>query len=318
MNSSVCTLFEGNYHYGVAALVNSLYTQGYRGQIYAGYRGELPFWSTGGITNSNLSWPNCYTLQVADGLELHFLPLDTHYHFTNYKPDFMLQLWSTLASEAEALYYFDPDITVTAPWSVFEEWVACGVALCEDVTSPKPMHHPIREAWRRYFSTKGFSLTFKEAFYANGGFIGVSKKNRNFLATWQALQEAMAPAIGGLGNSFFVTMQSALPFAPFSIPDQDAMNAAVEAWDGPVSFVDKGGMAFISAASLMSHAIGKWKPWVRNSFARAIAGEPPRRADRDYWRSANGPIISQSTQIIKRRLLGVQFAALIGRFYKRS
>ena len=318
MNSCICTLFEGDYHYGVAALINSLHSQGYRGEVYAGYRGALPAWSAAAMENLALAWPGSRTLQVDEKFQLHFLPLDTHYHFTNYKPDFMLQLWDSLASEAVAIFYFDPDIVVNAPWSVFEKWVTYGVSLCEDIHSPKAQHHPVREAWRLYFGSKGFHLAFKEAFYANGGFIGLSRKNKEFLLNWKAIQEAMASAIGGLGNSFLSILPNSLPFAPFSIPDQDAMNATVEAWDGPVSFVDKAGMAFIPGSSLMSHAIGKGKPWVRKPFANIMGGNVPRQADRDYWRSANGPIISQPMGLIRRRQLAIQVAALVGRFYSRN
>jgi hypothetical protein len=318
MNSAICTLFEGDYHYGVAALINSLHNCGYEGPIYVGYRGKLPPWASTALSNHISNWPGSYTLFIRNKINVHFLPLITNYHFTNYKPDFMLRLWNGLAIEAESMFYFDPDIVITTPWSVFDDWPAYGIALCEDIMSPKPMYHPIRQAWRQYFDQHGFTLRFKEALYANGGFVGVSKQNISFLLTWKAIQEAMAITVGGLDNAFLIKQPSVLPFAPFSLTDQDALNATIEAWDGPASFVDKNGMAFGPSASLMSHAIGSDKPWTRKTLSKALKGYPPRRADRDYWMSAIGPIVSQSSALIKRRQLEIQIAALIGRFYKRN
>ena len=317
MKSAICTLFEGHYHYGVAALTNSLYIQGYRGEIYAGFRGELPAWARGIHKSANLDWPRSYTLEVAPDLLIHFLSLDTDYHLTNYKPDFLLKVWETFAYNADALYYFDPDIVVTTPWVLFKEWVTCGVALCEDVNSPLAMNHPTRLAWRRYFGSKSFNLRFKEHIYANGGFVGVSKENQSFLTMWKDLQEAMAPAIGGLSHSAFTGVEP-LPFAPFGKTDQDAMNAAVEAWEGIISFVGKEGMAFNTSMPLMSHALGKSKPWLSHPLKQLIAGHPPRQADRDYWRSTSGPIKSQPASLIQRRKLSIALAAFLSRFYSRK
>ena len=119
MNSSVCTLFEDTYHNGVAALINSLCHQGYQGVVYAGYRGVLPRWALKAQENVSLQWPGSSILEVTQEITVHFLPLNTSYHLTNYKPDFMLKLWDGQAKEVEAIFYFDPDIVVSAPWTFF-------------------------------------------------------------------------------------------------------------------------------------------------------------------------------------------------------
>ena len=112
MNSAICTLFEGNYHYGVATLSNSLFKQGFRGTIYVGYRGELPNWVLNGKNDPIGKWKEALTLNPVEGMQLVFLPLTTTYSLTNYKPDFMLELWEGAAEMQNALFYFDPDIVV--------------------------------------------------------------------------------------------------------------------------------------------------------------------------------------------------------------
>ena len=106
MISSVCTLFEGHYHYGVATLSNSLYSHGFRGTIYVGYRGELPIWILKGKKESIGKWKDAITLLPIEGLELVFLPFTTSYSLTNYKPDFMLAILERHCPEADCLFYF--------------------------------------------------------------------------------------------------------------------------------------------------------------------------------------------------------------------
>jgi len=321
----VCTLFENNYHYGVAALTNSLYHRGFRGPVYAGYRGTLPSWCSNAKKNTQFQWPDSTTLEVAEGLQIHFLPLDTDYHLTNYKPDFMLRLLSGPASDAKAIYYLDPDIVVTAPWVIFKNWTECGVALCEDINSPLPKYHLRRVGWRNYFEKNNIVLNFKEAIYANGGFVGISAKHFDFLNSWRSLQEAMAPEIGGLSRSILNGHQISTELkgqfnrlAPFGKTDQDALNATVEAWDGPVSYFGKEGMAFSPGLSIAPHAVGRAKPWKIKYLRRALLGYPPRVVDKAYWRSVSNPIkvYSDRQVYLKKKVLGL--ASLIGRFYARS
>ena len=80
MPTEICTLFEGHFHKGVVALINSLYKNGFRGNFYAGYRGTLPHWAKAASENPCLNWEGAKTLQAAQDLQMHFLPVNTHFH----------------------------------------------------------------------------------------------------------------------------------------------------------------------------------------------------------------------------------------------
>lgn len=322
MNVAACTLFEGNYHFGLAVLVNSLSRQGFRGDFYAGYRGSLPEWA-GSAEESRISgFSSCHSLKVSEGLMLHFVFLETAYHFTNYKPDFMLRLLKSEEMKIDSLYYFDPDIVVSAPWSFFRNWVKAGVALCEDVNSPLTKNHPIRVAWRKYFAAYDIKLSFKDQIYVNGGFVGIDRKDLSFLETWQRIQEAMAPAIGGLSSAIFegateLPESARGPFAPFGKTDQDALNASLEAWDGETSLVTQEGMGFRPGLAIVPHALGQPKPWSREILKLALQGRPSGLVVKEYWKYADGPLLAHSPGTIKRKRSALNLALAISRFYKR-
>jgi len=323
MFSTICTLFEGHYHYGVAALVNSLIEQGFTGPVYVGYKGSLPEWASVANNDPALNWPGGRTLPVKNGVQVHFLPIASTSHLTNHKPDFMLQLLQGPAKNTDAIFYLDPDIQVVGAWRFFEEWVSCGVALSEDFNSPLPANHPRRVFWRKYYGKNGIKLSFKEPVYANGGFIGVSKNNYGFLNQWQLMQENMAPAIGGLGQSMFSPDKALVcdkqeGFDAFSRTDQDALNAAVEAWDGTYSFIGKEAMGFVQGTTIIPHALSFPKPWKSKIILNALSGHALRVADRTYWQYSNTSIITYSNSTLKKKRLYIKIAAIIGRFYRRG
>ena len=220
------------------------------------------------------------------------------------------------------MYYFDPDIVLVSDWRFFGEWVRCGVAVCEDVNSPVWEYHPRRVGWQEYFAKFGRTLKIKEPLYANAGFIGVSKENRGMIETWKGMMDEIALRIGGLNKSN-VSGQS-IPeeelgaFTPFGQPDQDVMNAAIMAYDGHISYAGKEGMAFITGAALIPHALGKIKPWVLKPIAEWFRGMPPRFVDKQYWLYASYPIKAHSSFEIAKMKFLIKIAALLGRFYRRS
>jgi hypothetical protein len=322
MNSAICTVFEGHYHYGVATLSNSLYKKGFRGNIYVGYRGVLPNWVMKGNKKTIGKWKDAITLTPVKGIQLLFLPIVTNYNMANYKPDFMLELWEGPAKDEEALFYFDPDIVVNVSWSCFEEWVNCGIALCEDVNSPLQEFHPRRQGWRNYYKQHNINLQFKNQIYVNAGFVGLLKKDISFLNLWLQLQECMGPAIGGLENSIFLnqthysTVLKLEGFQIFDKPDQDALNAAIELYNGIVSYIGKDGMGFDLGDAIMHHALGSPKPWKTNHFLRAFNGRTPRKEDLAYWKNTRHPILAHSIWEINKKQIAIKISKLIGRFYK--
>ena len=306
MSSAICTLFEGNYHYGLGALVNSLHAHGYRGMVYAGYRGELPPWAVAARTSAGF-----VEFTPADGLIVRFIPLHTNIHLTNYKPDFVLSLWRDHCPQAESFFYFDPDIVVTCRWSFFEEWIKAGVALCADVNPSMPSNHPVRHAWKQFYRPHGISFRREPDIYFNGGFFGLRREQREFLLCWQRLQELMAPEIGGLQN---VNVRDRTFL--FHKTDQDAMNVAAMASEAPISPMGQDGMDFQYGGGgyVMSHASGGAKPWDKQ-FLRSLffRRNSPSRADRIFFRYVESPIRLYTSATLAYKRLVLLLARFLGR-----
>jgi len=308
LNSSVCTLFEGEYHYGVGALVNSLYENGYRGIVYAGFRGALPPWASP-VT----AGPGYSEYQVAQSCSIRFVELTTNRHLTNHKPDFLLDLWQSQCSEAAALFYFDPDITIKCGWDYFEQWVQCGVALCEDVNSPWNPTHPLRLRWKRFLASHGGNMNSSHSLFVNGGFIGVAREHIGFLREWSRILGLLGPQTGEL-RKLYLGDRSLL----FQIPDQDALNITLYSTAVPVSVIGKEGMDFIPGGYTMSHAAGVAKPWTKRMLLSALNGVPPSAADKGYLQHASHPLRLYSPVQLLAKTIDLRFGSTVGRFVRRN
>lgn len=310
MNSAVCTLFEGHYHYGVGVLANSLYAQGFRGTLYVGYRGDLPPWAAEAKNEAG-----CTEFNAAAGLMIRFIPLTTKFHLTNFKPDFMLDLWKNHCPLAQALFYFDPDITVICRWTFFEDWVQSGVAMCADVNPSMPSNHPVRAAWKTFYQPSGIVFRRETDIYFNGGFVGLKLADLEYLHCWQRLQELMAPEIGGLKN---VNVRDRTYL--FHKTDQDAMNVAAMACVPDISPMGQDGMDLQQGGGgyVMSHAVGGQKPW-KKQFVRLLLqrGWAPSRADRIFFRHVKHPIRLYSAGELAVKQFFLLLASGLARFIGR-
>jgi hypothetical protein len=322
MRAAVCTLFEKHYHHGVMGLVNSLARRGFRGTIYAGFRGALPPWAAAAKPAAASGWPAACELSIDGDCTVALIPLHTDAHFTNFKPQFMLQVFGLASPPPDVLFYLDPDICVASDWPFFADWSSCGIALCEDVNSPLGEDHPRRVGWRRHFAEHGLHLRFRSPQYVNGGCVGVTRADLKFLENWQSLTELMARIIGGLdtakieGGADF----RAKGFAScFDCSDQDTLNAAIEMTDDVrYSVLPQAAMGFAPGAPVLPHALGPRKPWRRAYLLDALSGVAPRAADKAFWSVADGPVRSMSAGSIMRARTTLTLAALIARFYRRA
>ena len=320
MRCVVCTLFERDYHFGAAVLINSLCAAGFAGTVYAGFRGPLPPWAEG---KAKAAGRDRWDLTVTDRVTVVFLKLETTAHLTNYKPDFILQVEALATAQSDAVIYMDPDIVVEVRWSFLEEWQECGITVCEDVNSPLGRHHPRRVGWDRFFAPLGISLQFQCATYANGGYVGIPWAQREFILTWRKMIGHIADALGGLDVAGIVGGRSPSAQAGFADcldkSDQDALNAAIEAHpEMPVSYLPASTMGFAAGKPLLPHALGIAKPWVRRYAQEALHGKPPRAVDKAFWHNVEGPLWPYTRSQISRRRSFLAFGSGVGRIMRRT
>ncbi|ABA21176.1 conserved hypothetical protein [Trichormus variabilis ATCC 29413] len=311
MLTAICTLFEGDYHYGVGNLVNSLYNHGFRGVIWAGYRGNLPPW-----TESVKNAEDYQEFTVAQDCVIRFIKLDTYKCFTNYKPDFMLQLWENYCPETEAIFYFDPDIVNKRRWAFYEEWVGRGIALCEDAYDYMPANDPNRIAWKELAERHGYHSLRQLDRYYNAGFIGVKQNQKDILVLWKNLLETFESAgYFDLHNFHLYSEQY-----PYFLTDQCVLNLAVTLSHEPLSTVSRLGMDFGNASTyLMSHASGAAiKPWRKKLLLKALDGVPPSLTDKAYWQHTQSPIQLYPRRSYLTKKIELRCASAIGRFIRRS
>lgn len=312
MNTAICTLFEKDYHYGVAVLVNSLYNHGFRGVVWAGYRGQLPPWAK--TVNEKEGYQE---LEVASDCVIRFVKLNTQKHFAFYKPDFMWQLMENQGQEVDALFYFDPDIVNKINWQFYEKWVSRGIALCGDCWYQVPSNHPRRLAWLEFASSKGFIHERNLDYNYNSGFIGVPKEFKNFLLLWQKLIETGNEA--GYADLQDVYASDTLHFYPYLHGDQTYLNLALMLCTFPLTTVGPDGMDFVPGGIVMSHAIApSVKPWRKKIILSALQADPPTITDKLYWQHSQSPVQVYSENTYKWNRFALRLGSAIGRFMRRG
>lgn len=311
----VCTLFEGHYHYGVAALVNSLYANGFRGHIYVGFKGELPSWTKEAKKTDDIRWKDATYLNITEGLGIYFIPVEAAIHFTNYKPQFALDLVNLLPN-ARAVFYFDPDIVVKCTWRFFEKWIHYGIALVHEITNhDMPPTHPVRKGWEEIIVSKGHLVTNTPHSYINAGFFGVKRQDKNFLELYiQFVSVSINEHSADLSQLKFGGDRTELFYAR----DQDALNIAAMCCSAPLSEYGPEGMDFIHGGKLLSHAIGRPKPWKKKYVFQALKANSPTLSDSAYWNYAVGVITLYNSTYLSYKRTTLKIASFIGRFYNKN
>jgi hypothetical protein len=310
MTTAVCTLFEGHYHHGVAALVNSLVAAGYEGTVWVGHRGPLPAWLT---AHADFD-PEGARLQVTPQVALQAVALDPPRSLNYEKPAFMLALLDTHAPTAAAVVYLDPDLVVKCAWSEVAAWFAGGeVALVEDLDASLPSDHPKREAWRRFFAAHGETPQRTLERYYNSGFVGVPRAQRDLLTAWQRICEHVAAETGNTLRQRKLGTPSHL----FHSTDEDALNVALTLCRAPLCTQGAEAMDLVPGGRHLSHAVGAAKPWQGRHVRGALRGRPPSTASRSFYRFARGPLVTLSRWTLARRRVSMALATVLGRVVGR-
>lgn len=303
----ICTLFEGDFHIGVAVLINSIVRGGFKGLFWVGCRGQIPAWT------APLKRRDDGLFEIGEAL-LGFETIDGARHFGQFKPEFLAGIFDKGIAR-RYLWYFDPDITVRCNWSFYEMWARHGVAICQEhVMGLMPSLHPLRAEWMRLARETGWAepARLQERYY-NSGFVGLDIANRGFLDTWMAAIR-LANSNGVSVNQF----QKGNRLQTFYTVDQDTLNIATMYAKEPISAIGPEGMGFIPGGYTMFHSVGRAKAW-RKKFLRAwLRGIPPTPGEKHFLSCADGPLHPYAASQLRGMRMRASIAAFLGRFYRKT
>lgn len=305
----VCTLAEGHYFYGAAALVNSLIRAGFEGDIVVGFRGKRPNW-----LESFPRDPGLDSYAVTPLVQLRLIEVSGPWHLNNCKPHFIEDLLFEKYPEADLVYYFDTDIVITHSWSTFARWARSGIVLVLDPTdSHMSPHHVYRRAWRD-LATKQNRDCREFTGYVNGGCIGISRAYADFARVFSSLMRELERDGADMRR-----MKNSKDKLEFSRMDQDVLNATVMATDIPICLLGPEAMGMFPFVNvILPHAMWHRKPWRRNYIFDALRGLPPTRAHLAYWRFVDGPIRPFSEFDLFRKRAQLAAGHLISLVHTRS
>ena len=251
MNGIIC-LVEGLYWDGVTAIINSAIRNKFTGNIFLGYRGEIPDW----IYNFEKSISNNQFLVNKD-IQLNIIPIQSRRHLGYEKVFFISEILKK--NEIERIFYFDIDCVAVADFNFFNHWCDRHIALCMDecYTYIHP-NHPWKVYWLKKLLEFQYPIRHLEHPYVNSGFIGISKINFDFIEAWKSL--TLKLELEGLNTSNF-NKNALIPIQG----DQEILNMALIATESnKVSIIGTEGMGFTEPSYLMVHCTKPEKPWSKN------------------------------------------------------
>ncbi len=296
----VCTNYEGDYDYGVGALINSLFSIGYEGKVVVLYGDFPPFWQEQLIKKNDK-----YVIAEDVNIEILFRKIESEIHLCYYKPFMIYGLMKEFLDHK--IYYFDPDITVLGDWKFFENWVDCGVAMCLDQCYPiMPINHPFKKDYRDLFQKLNHELVNPNDYYVNSGFIGVGPNHITLIKIWMDFTNYLSETGHDLVGVMVPSVQKYRNIKRLNTicGDQDILNAALLYTKLPLSILGQEGMGFIPAGFTMNHAANHPKPWKKNYLKEFLFnGKKFSAMDQSFLNHISSPINLYSKR--KRILINI-------------
>jgi hypothetical protein len=310
-DSVVCTVAEGSYFNGVAALTNSLVHAGFEGTVVVGYRGRKPTWLAQ-LDKDHAS--DMYA--VAGRVQLKLVEIPGTWHLNNCKPRFIKEILLEQFPDVDIVFYFDSDIVIKHSWDTFVGWAREGVVLVLDIadTYMSP-HHVYRRAWQSLAAKQGLKCRDFTG-YVNGGCVGINRAYTEFALVWSALMEELER--DGANMQEYKCYSGKLEFSRM---DQDVLNATIMATKTPIALLGSEAMGmFPRTGMVMPHAafVFREKPWNRKYLIDAIRGFPPDLTHRAFWEFVDSPIRPFNRFKLVWKKIQVRIARLIGLLHTRS